>query len=47
MLRNGSMLTMDDISRQVPGFTVTNYNPVTPQPFIRGVGSSPNDAGSE
>lgn len=47
MLRNGSMLTMDDISRQVPGFTVTNYNPVTPQPFIRGVGSSPSDAGSD
>lgn len=47
MLRNGSMLTMDDISRQVPGFTVTSYNPVTPQPFIRGVGSSPSDAGSD
>lgn len=46
-LRNASMLTMDDISRQVPGFTVTNYNPVTPQPFIRGVGSSPSDAGSD
>jgi len=46
-IRNANMLTMDDVSRHVPGFTVTNYNPVTPQPFIRGVGSSPSDAGSD
>ena len=46
-LRNANMLNMDDVARHVPGFTVTNYNPVTPQPFIRGVGSSPSDAGSD
>jgi iron complex outermembrane receptor protein len=47
VIRNARMLTMDDISRQVPGFTVTNFNPATPQPFIRGIGSSPSDAGSD
>ena len=46
-IRNANMLNMDDVSRQVPGFTVSTYNPVTPQPFIRGVGSSPSDAGSD
>jgi iron complex outermembrane receptor protein len=46
-IRNARMLTMDDVSRQVPGFTVTNFNPATPQPFIRGIGSSPSDAGSD
>ncbi|MDH3992844.1 MAG: TonB-dependent receptor plug domain-containing protein, partial [Gammaproteobacteria bacterium] len=46
-IRNANMLNMDDVARHVPGFTVTNYNPVTPQPFIRGVGSSPSDAGSD
>ena len=47
VIRNARLLTMDDISRQVPGFTVTNFNPATPQPFIRGIGSSPSDAGSD
>lgn len=46
-IRNATMLTMDDYSRHTPGFTVTNFNPVTPQPFIRGIGSSPSDAGSD
>ena len=46
-LRNASMVNMGDISRQVPNFTVTSYNPVTPQPYIRGIGSSPSDAGSD
>jgi iron complex outermembrane recepter protein len=46
-IRQSQILTMDDVARQAPGFTVTNYNPVTPQPFMRGVGSSPSDAGSD
>lgn len=46
-LRNASMLTLDDVSRQVPGFTVTTYNPVTPQPYIRGIGSNVSDAGAD
>jgi len=46
-IRNANMLNIDDVSRHVPGFTMTNYNPVTPQPFIRGIGSSPSDAGSD
>lgn len=46
-LRNASMLTLDDVSRQVPGFTVTTYNPVTPQPYIRGIGSNVSDAGTD
>ena len=47
VIRNAQMVTMDDVARHVPGFTVTNFNPVTPQPFMRGVGSSPSDAGSD
>ena len=46
-IRNANILNIDDIARQVPGFTITNYNPVSPQPFIRGVGSSPADSGSD
>lgn len=46
-IRNANMLNIDDIARHVPGFTVSSYNQVTPQPFIRGVGSSPSDAGSD
>jgi len=46
-IRNANILNIDDIARQVPGFTITNVNPVSPQPFIRGVGSSPGDAGSD
>jgi iron complex outermembrane receptor protein len=46
-LRNANILTIDDVANHTPGFTITNYNPVTPQPFIRGVGSSPSDAGSD
>jgi iron complex outermembrane receptor protein len=46
-IRNANILTIDDVANHTPGFTITNYNPVTPQPFIRGVGSSPSDAGSD
>ena len=46
-IRNANMLNIDDVARHVPGFTVSSYNQVTPQPFIRGVGSSPSDAGSD
>jgi iron complex outermembrane receptor protein len=46
-LQNARLINIDDIALQVPGFTVTNFNPVTPQPFIRGVGSSASDAGSD
>ena len=46
-LRNTGMLNVDDLTRLTPGFTITNYNPVTPQPYIRGIGSNPSDAGSD
>ena len=46
-IRNANIVTIDDVANHTPGFTMTNYNPVTPQPFIRGVGSSPSDAGSD
>lgn len=46
-LQNARLITIDDVALQVPGFTVSIYNPVTPQPFIRGIGSNPSDAGSD
>lgn len=46
-IRNATMIDINDVSRHAPGFTMSNYNPVQPQPFIRGVGSSPADAGSD
>ena len=46
-LRNANIVTIDDVAKHTPGFTITNYNPVTTQPFIRGVGSDPADAGSD
>ena len=45
MIRNATIIDINDVSRHAPGFTMSNYNPVQPQPFIRGVGSSPADAG--
>lgn len=46
-LRNTGMLNVEDLTRLTPGFTLTSYNPVTPQPYIRGIGSNPSDAGSD
>jgi iron complex outermembrane receptor protein len=46
-IRNATILNIDDVADHTPGFTISNYNPVTPQPFIRGIGSTQNDAGSD
>ncbi len=46
-LRNAAILNIEDIARHAPNFTVTVANPVSPQPFIRGVGSNSGDAGSD
>lgn len=44
---NAGMLNVDDLTRLTPGFSMSTYNPVTPQPFIRGIGSNTSDAGSD
>jgi iron complex outermembrane receptor protein len=46
-IRNANIFTIDDVADHTPGFTISNYNPVVPQPFIRGIGSTQNDAGSD
>lgn len=44
---NAGMLNVEDLTRLTPGFTMSTYNPVSPQPYIRGIGSNPSDAGSD
>jgi outer membrane receptor protein involved in Fe transport len=44
-IRNANILNIDDVANHTPGFTISNYNPVTPQPFIRGVGSMASTSG--
>jgi iron complex outermembrane recepter protein len=47
IVENAGMLKIEDITRLTPGFSISTYNPVTPQPFIRGIGSNVSDAGSD
>lgn len=44
---NAGMLNVEDLTRLTPGFSISIYNPVSPQPYIRGIGSNPSDAGSD
>ncbi|MEH6584160.1 MAG: TonB-dependent receptor [Halioglobus sp.] len=44
---NAGMLKVEDLTRLTPGFSISVYNPVSPQPYIRGIGSNPSDAGSD
>lgn len=44
---NAGMLKVEDLTRLTPGFSISIYNPVSPQPYIRGIGSNPSDAGSD
>ena len=46
-LERGNMLNVDDVSAMTPGFSLSTYNPVTPQPYIRGVGTNSSSVGDD
>ena len=45
-LRNAGIQNMTDITAMTPGFSISNYNPTTPAPYIRGVGRTPAASGT-
>ncbi|KUJ81577.1 MULTISPECIES: TonB-dependent receptor [Microbulbifer] len=46
-MERGNMLNVDDVSAMTPGFSLSTYNPVTPQPYIRGVGTNSSSVGDD
>ncbi|MCV6627976.1 MAG: TonB-dependent receptor [Cellvibrionaceae bacterium] len=44
---DGGISGLVDISRQTPGFTMTQFNIAEPQMYIRGIGSTQDSAGSD
>ncbi len=42
-----NMLDIEDIAGMTPGFSISTYNPVTPQPYIRGVGTNSSSVGDD
>ncbi|WP_226662345.1 TonB-dependent receptor [Microbulbifer aggregans] len=46
-MERGNMLDVEDISAMTPGFSLSSYNPVTPQPYIRGVGTNSSSVGDD
>lgn len=46
-MERGNMLDVEDVSAMTPGFSLSTYNPVTPQPYIRGVGTNSSSVGDD
>lgn len=46
-LKNAGVLNMQDITAMTPGFSVSSYNPTTPAPYIRGVGTNSSSVGDD
>ena len=46
-MERGNMLNVEDVSAMTPGFSLSSYNPVTPQPYIRGVGTNSSSVGDD
>jgi iron complex outermembrane recepter protein len=46
-LRDAGIQNMTDITAMTPGFSVSNYNPTTPAPYIRGVGTNSSSVGDD
>ncbi len=46
-LKNAGVQNMQDITAMTPGFSVSNYNPTTPAPYIRGVGTNSSSVGDD
>lgn len=46
-IENGQLLTVEDVALQTPGFANSTYNPASPQPYIRGVGTNSSNVGDD
>jgi iron complex outermembrane receptor protein len=46
-IRNAGILNMQDVTAMTPSFSVSNYNPTTPAPYIRGVGTNSSSVGDD
>ena len=46
-LRNAGIQNMTDVTAMTPGFSISNYNPTTPAPYIRGVGTNSSSVGDD
>jgi iron complex outermembrane receptor protein len=47
MMNNAGVVTIDDITAMTPGFAISTYNPTTPAPYIRGVGTNSSSVGDD
>ena len=47
MMNNAGVVNIDDITAMTPGFAISSYNPVTPAPYIRGVGTNSSSVGDD
>lgn len=46
-LERANVKDIEDIAGMTPGFSISTYNPVTPQPYIRGVGTNSSSVGDD
>jgi len=47
MMKEAGITGIDNVAQFTPGFTLSSYNKVTPQPFIRGIGTNASGAGDD
>ncbi|GAB3288196.1 TonB-dependent receptor [Parahaliea aestuarii] len=46
-IRNTGILDIGDVTAQTPSFSISNYNPTTPAPYVRGVGTNSSSVGDD
>lgn len=46
-IERGNIQNIEDVSGMTPGFSISTYNPTTPQPYIRGVGTNSSSVGDD
>ncbi|RLQ20646.1 TonB-dependent receptor [Seongchinamella sediminis] len=46
-IRNTGILDIGDVTAQTPGFSISSYNPTTPAPYVRGVGTNSSSVGDD
>jgi iron complex outermembrane recepter protein len=47
IIKNAGVNFIEDVTTMTPGFEISTYNPVTPQPYIRGVGTNSSSVGDD
>jgi iron complex outermembrane receptor protein len=46
-LEQAGVLRIEDLTAMTPGFAISSYNPATPAPYIRGVGTNSSSVGDD